>query len=325
MPHRTGILPGSPGGAIGLCFAHRGSAAPPPASAGDGDAAHFATVSWVTDPGHHGTSGPAWAGQPGYRLAGVGREAAESDRLGLLERIFDPLSRKRRGMVRPGWRCLEVGAGRGSMALWLAEQVGPAGRVVATDIDVAYLRRLAAPNLEVVQHDIVADPAGVLGAGSFDLVCSRLMLFHLTGRQEAAVRQMARCLRPGGWLIDEDADWGTTVLVDPSHPRYSGFHAAWRDGDWWASRGYDPAFGRTLPVLFERCGLVDIGADAHTGLVRGGSDWARWYRDSLDVIHQAGAVTHAQQREHERIVAALGDPSAWFMRELLHCCRGRRG
>src|SRR5262249_43909985 len=93
---------------------------------------------------------------------------------------------------------------------------------------------------------------------------------------------------------------------------------------WWPSRGDAPAFGRTLPVLFERCGLVDVGADAHTGLVRGGSDWARWYRDSLDVIHQAGAVTHAQQREHERIVAALGDPSAWFQRELPHCCQGRR-
>src|SRR5262249_62103438 len=112
MPHRTVILPGPPGGGIGLCFAHRGSAAPPPASAGDGDAARFATVSWVTDPGHHGTSGPAWAGQPGYRLAGVGREAAESDRLGLLERIFDPLSRKRRGKARLWWRLLAGGAVR---------------------------------------------------------------------------------------------------------------------------------------------------------------------------------------------------------------------
>jgi SAM-dependent methyltransferase len=77
---------------------------------------------------------------------------------------------------------------------------------VATDIDVTYLRRLDVPDLEVVEHDIIDDPADALGAGSFDLVCSRLILFHLTGRQEA-IRQMARCLRPGGWLIDEDADW----------------------------------------------------------------------------------------------------------------------
>lgn len=77
--------------------------------------------------------------KPGYRLAAVGREAAEDERLGLLEQLYDPLSRRRRAIVQPGWRCLEVGAGRGSMAIWLAEQVGPAGHVVATDIDVGYL------------------------------------------------------------------------------------------------------------------------------------------------------------------------------------------
>lgn len=54
---------------------------------------------------------------PGYRLAATGRQEAEDDRLGLLERPFDPLSRRRRELAQPGWRCLEVGAGRGSMAV----------------------------------------------------------------------------------------------------------------------------------------------------------------------------------------------------------------
>ena len=62
-----------------------------------------------------------------YRLAAVGREADEDERLSLLEQLFDPTTRRRRALVRPGWRCLEVGAGRGSMAVWLAEQVGPSG------------------------------------------------------------------------------------------------------------------------------------------------------------------------------------------------------
>src|SRR3546814_9563002 len=48
-----------------------------------------------------------------------------------LFRSFDPLSRRRRELVQPGWRCLEVGAGRGSMAVWLVEQVGESGEVVA--------------------------------------------------------------------------------------------------------------------------------------------------------------------------------------------------
>jgi hypothetical protein len=81
----------------------------------------------------HNTSGVPESLDPGYRLAARGRQEAEDDRLGLLEDIFDPLSCRRRELVQPGWRCLEVGAGRGSMAVWLAERVGPCGQVVATD------------------------------------------------------------------------------------------------------------------------------------------------------------------------------------------------
>ncbi len=51
--------------------------------------------------------------EPGYRLDARGRQQAEDDRLSLLEDIFDPLSRRRRQLVQPGWRCLEIGAGRG--------------------------------------------------------------------------------------------------------------------------------------------------------------------------------------------------------------------
>ena len=100
---------------------------------------------------------------PGYRLSASGRQETEDERLGLLEQLFDPASRRRRDLVQPGWCCLEVGAGRGSMAVWLAQQVGPTGEVVATDIDVGYLSRLSLPNLKVLRHDILADPLDTLG------------------------------------------------------------------------------------------------------------------------------------------------------------------
>jgi SAM-dependent methyltransferase len=140
------------------------------------------------------------------------------------------------------------------MAVWLAERVGKSGQVVATDVDIAYLKRLNLPNLEVVQHNVLGDPLDALGAGSFDLVCSRFLLFWLAGKQEAAIRRLLECLRPGGWLVVEDGDWGTIGPVDPFHPCYAPYHRAWQAGEWWASRGYDPTFGRKLPVLFERDG-----------------------------------------------------------------------
>jgi SAM-dependent methyltransferase len=287
------------------------------------------SASYVVDvarPGAAIEGAKAQGYEPGYRLAAAGREAAEDERLDLLEQIYDPVSRRRRGLVRSGWRCLEVGGGRGSMAAWLAEKVGPTGHVVATDIDLGYLRRLDLPNLEVVEHNILEDPLEPLGPGSFDLVCSRLMLFHLVDRQELAVRQMVKCLRPGGWLVDEDADWGTAAPVDPSHPLYAGYHEAWRDGDWWTVRGYDKVFGRKLPALFERCGLEDIRHEAATEVVRGGSPWARWWAVTLEVINElgGGGPVESHQRELDVIIRALADPTVWVLRELLHACWGRR-
>jgi SAM-dependent methyltransferase len=273
------------------------------------------------------TAGGVVGGESGYRLAAAGREKAEDERLDLLEQLFDPGSRRRRDLVQPGWRCLEVGAGRGSMAIWLAERVGPAGQVVATDIDTRYLARLDLPNLDVVQHNILDDPLDALGPGSFDLVCTRLVLFWLAGRQEQAIHQMTACLRPGGWLIDEEGDWGVPGPVDPSHPLYAGYHHAFNKGGWWASRGYDPFFGRKLPSLFERCGLRNISNQTTASVVRGATPWARWWQQNLDVIRGwglASGTAETSDDEHQGLTAPCSDPSVWFITELLHACSGQR-
>jgi cyclopropane fatty-acyl-phospholipid synthase-like methyltransferase len=59
----------------------------------------------------------------------------ESRRLHFLEAGLDPVTVAcfETIGVAPGWRCLEVGAGAGSMARWLAERAGPGGEVVAVD------------------------------------------------------------------------------------------------------------------------------------------------------------------------------------------------
>ena len=48
------------------------------------------------------------------------------------------------------------------MAVWLAERVGDRGHVVATDIDVSYLKSLNLTNLEVHQHNMLDDPLDAL-------------------------------------------------------------------------------------------------------------------------------------------------------------------
>src|SRR4051812_44852761 len=73
--------------------------------------------------------------------------------LSLLEELFDPLTERRLEDVgvRPGWQALEVGAGRGSIASWLAAQVGEDGRVVATDIDTSLLEDRGDPGIDVIR------------------------------------------------------------------------------------------------------------------------------------------------------------------------------
>jgi precorrin-6B methylase 2 len=59
--------------------------------------------------------------------------------------------------VTAGWACWEIGAGGGSIASWLAKQVGPTGSVLATDIDPRFIPASELAHLEVVRHDVTAD------------------------------------------------------------------------------------------------------------------------------------------------------------------------
>jgi len=136
----------------------------------------------------------------------------ERPRLDALETIWDAWTFQQLGAVSvsDGWHCAEVGAGGGSVAAWLCRRVGPAGRVVATDLDTRLLDGVEEPNLEVRRHDITAED---LEPGAYDLVHARLLLEHLPAHEQALQRMLA-ALKPGGWLVVEEFDHGT-FMPDP--------------------------------------------------------------------------------------------------------------
>jgi len=123
-------------------------------------------------------------------------EEIEEQRLGILESIRDSgtIRRMKELGVCPGWRCLEVGAGRGSIARWLAEQVGSTGHVVATDIDLRFLERIRASNLEVRLHNVCEED---FERSAYDLVHCRALLIHVP-RPEEALARMAKAVRSVG-------------------------------------------------------------------------------------------------------------------------------
>src|SRR5262249_7314178 len=113
----------------------------------------------------------------GYTFAGVDR-GQELARLRSIESIFDPASRRLledAGATR-GALCLEIGAGAGSIAAWLAERAGDAGEVTALDLDTSFLRASGPPSrVRVVEGDARhAD----LPAGHFDVAHARYVLVH---------------------------------------------------------------------------------------------------------------------------------------------------
>jgi 2-polyprenyl-3-methyl-5-hydroxy-6-metoxy-1,4-benzoquinol methylase len=140
---------------------------------------------------------------------------AERERLAAIEAAANPLTIEYLGQigVGPGWHCLEVGAGAGSIAEWLCHRVGPNGQVVATDLQTRFLERIEAPNLVVRRHDITVDE---LERETFDLVSSRKVLEHLAV-PSAALGRMVAALRPGGWLLAEDSDLASFMRVSFPH------------------------------------------------------------------------------------------------------------
>src|ERR1700691_1619534 len=83
----------------------------------------------------------------------------EQQRLALMSELLDPLHRSHIEQLglRPGWRCLEVGCGNGSVSEWLAGRVAPGGHAVASDLDLRYIANLNVRNLEVRQLNILED------------------------------------------------------------------------------------------------------------------------------------------------------------------------
>jgi SAM-dependent methyltransferase len=224
----------------------------------------------------------------------------ERRRLELLEQRLDPLTKRRIGRfgVSKGAACLEIGGGRGSITRWLSDVVGPAGRVVATDLQMGYLSEIEAVNVDVLRHDIRTD---TFPRGSFDLIHTRAVLMHLSPRVDL-LQRIVTWLAPGGWLLFEEPDFGMwTGDADP-------IWAAAPKSTKIAFPNLALSQGRSLLRQIHQLGLTDVGADAEIDIIQTGTDLAEFYQLSqaalaLSKVHM-GALSPAQATA---IIDRLGD------------------
>jgi len=251
----------------------------------------------------------------------------ERERLTALEQGLDQGTiRHLEGLgVGPRWRCWEVGAGGGSIAAWLCQRVGDDGHVLATDLEMTFLKRLSYPNLALRRHDVAADD---LPEGSpFDLVHARWVLEWIRDRRRALAR-MVSALKPGGWLLAEASDFVPL------------FHGCESDivrkvvtavvlGT--ARRVLGPAattisqYGRRLFDDVRAQGLLDVESLGRVEMMRGGGP----HCTSLRLAMQKTAVFAIESgalraEEVEEALARLNDPAFATMSAITMAVWGRR-
>jgi SAM-dependent methyltransferase len=254
-------------------------------------------------------------------VLGNAADASERDRLGLIERVLDPVSQRHLAMlgIQQGLRCLEVGAGRGSVAWWLAAQVGPHGKVVATDINPRFLTEFELPNVEVRQHDIRTDS---IEAGNYDLVHCRVLLMHFTNPL-LAVKRMVAALKIGGWLLVEEPDGSSLRAVDLQHPLAEFFNRKTREvyervAHRSAANLY---FGCQVRGLLEEAGLTDVGNEGVALIARGGEHDARRQCLGFQAFVERGLLSQAECAELQKV---FSDPSFNYVTTTVFAAWGKR-
>lgn len=232
----------------------------------------------------------------------------ERERLGKLSEWLDPGTIRHFSSigVAPGWHALEVGAGAGSIATWLADRVGPDGSVLATDLDTKFLDGLDRANLEVRKHDVLNDE---LPADTFDVAHARLLLMHLPDRERALERIIA-AVKPGGWIFIEDFEMLTWIDVTPAPAM-----ARIRDvmTKLLQMAGADPHFGRHLPKLMTDMGLEKTWVEGRIELgLRDDSPGLEQFKLSLIELREMIVANElATSEDVDEAIRLVDDPS-WF-------------
>ena len=127
--------------------------------------------------------------------------------------------------IGPGWRCVDVGAGLGDVAIALGEIVGREGRIYAVDIDPAARDLVAEAASEYAQVLALTQAVEDLTLPeAVDLAFCRFLLLHVHDPL-AGLSAMAKAVRPGGWVVAQEPitsagriDGSAMSMPDARHP-----------------------------------------------------------------------------------------------------------
>jgi SAM-dependent methyltransferase len=218
--------------------------------------------------------------------------------------------------------CLEVGAGSGSIAAWMAEQVGPGGHVTATDIKPGHIP--AHPRMSVLTHDLTSDP---LPPDAFHLIHARLVLAHLPTREEI-LRRLVDALAPGGIVLleDWDATSGVGGVLHAPDPQVAHLYAVYmkRRAEIFSRSGTDRSWARRVHSILVRHGMTQVNTVVHAASWTGGSPGSRHARATLRQLRPQLIDTGMNDAQLEGLIAVLDDPRLHVATHPLYSTSARR-
>ncbi|WP_346200177.1 methyltransferase [Caldifermentibacillus hisashii] len=215
--------------------------------------------------------------------------------------------------------CLEIGAGFGSIALWLANEVGENGLVIATEVKsdcLSVLNTYTNPNLIVKKHDIATDE---IDSTKFDIIHSRFVLEHLPTREQV-IKKLIKALKPGGWLFIEDADYSTITLTGSAAYMLAMQHYVSSI----ESKGSDYSWTIKIPHLFSAENLESVEAKGNVEIFRGGSEQAKFFMQNLYHLRAQLYKSGLKTEDLNKALLDLNNPNLWFSGPLVLSVFGRK-
>ncbi|MER5197458.1 class I SAM-dependent methyltransferase [Streptomyces sp. NPDC002755] len=201
-------------------------------------------------------------------------QAGEGERIDFGALAYDDITmtRLRALGVGPGWHCVDVGAGTGTVSRRLLEEAGVAS-VLAVDRDVRFLGARPVPGLDVLEADISAPDAV---PGRFPLVHARFVLMHLA-EHDRLITELAGLVAPGGVLVLSDAIDLTSDRA-PDTPYSAVMRAMWKGLR--ATIGTDVSWVPSYPQLLRGAGLDSVAAEIHVPPLLPDSPISRFWADT---------------------------------------------
>jgi len=267
-------------------------------------------------------------GQPEYVL---GASSIERERLLKQCDLFRPMAAEMLDRIGVGrdWWTIDVGCGPLGVLDLLAERTGAGAEVIGLERD---------PNMLEFGHELMAEHKldsvrliqgdarhTGLPASSFDLAHARLLLVNVP-EPEGVVSELARIVRPGGWVASEEVDWISWVC-DPIHPAWTKLIEI--NADIWRKRGMDVNIGRRLPRMLKEAGLTDIQWRAQAP-VFGHRDSYQYLLLAFAEINREEMIKtgYTTEAEYEQLTSSLRthleDPGTFVTWSLFYQAWGRK-